>query len=108
MLRAGGGESGGGGGRRGQWRAARPRHLRARQRKTPATQADHPHHQIFAYSGSTPKRHALNPVSPNSDQHQFSATNIRMLPREMVMRVNKMITKEKMLRSVIKFSQLIL
>ena len=86
-----------GGGRRRQWRTARPRHLRARQRKTPATQADNPHHQSFAYSGSTPNRHALNPVSPNSDQHQFSATNIRMLPREMVMRVNKMITKEKML-----------
>ena len=31
-----------------------------------------------------------------------------MLPREMVMRVNKMITKEKMLSSVFKFSQLIL
>ena len=29
-----------------------------------------------------------------------------MLPREMIMRVNKMITKEKMLWSVIKLSQL--
>ena len=36
-----------------------------------------------------------NPLSPNSDQHQFSLNNIHMLPREMVMRVNKMITKEK-------------
>ena len=39
----------------------------------------------------------LNPLSPNSDQRQFSSNNIHMLPREMVMRVNKMITKDKML-----------
>ena len=39
----------------------------------------------------------FNPLSPNSDQHEFSPTNIHMLSREMVMRVNKMITKEKML-----------
>ena len=32
------------------------------------------------------------PSSPNSDQHQFSPNNIHMLPREMVMRVNNMIT----------------
>ena len=50
----------------------------------------------------------LNPLSPNSDQHQFSPNNIHMLPRKMVMRVNKIITKEKMLQSVIKFSLLIL
>ena len=37
----------------------------------------------------------FNPLSPNGDQHQFSANNIYMLPRGMVMRVNKMITKEK-------------
>ena len=47
----------------------------------------------------------LNPLSPNSDQHQFSLNNIHMLPREMVMRVNKMITKGKMLWSVIKLSK---
>ena len=34
----------------------------------------------------------LNPLSPNCDQDQFSPNNIHMLPREMVMRVNKMIT----------------
>ena len=34
----------------------------------------------------------VNPLSPNSDQHQFSPNNIHMLPKEMVMRVNKMIT----------------
>ena len=39
----------------------------------------------------------LNPFSPNIDQHQFSPNDIHMLPREMVMRVNKMITKGKML-----------
>ena len=38
-----------------------------------------------------------NPSSPNSDQHEFSPNTIRMLPREMVRRVYKMITKEKML-----------
>ena len=48
----------------------------------------------------------LNPLSPDSDQHQFSPKNIHMLPREMIMRVIKMITKEKMLWSVIKLSQL--
>ena len=36
----------------------------------------------------------INPLSPNSDQHQFSSNNIHILPREMAMRVNKMITKE--------------
>ena len=51
---------------------------------------------------------AINLLSPNSDQHQFSPDNIHMLPREIVMRVNKMITKEKMLWSVNKLSQLIL
>ena len=28
------------------------------------------------------------PISPNSDQHQFSPNNIHMLPRKMVLRVN--------------------
>ena len=32
------------------------------------------------------------PLSPDSDQDQFSPNNIHMLPREMVMRGNKMIT----------------
>ena len=39
----------------------------------------------------------FNPLSPDSDQHQFSPKNIHMLPRQMIMRVIKMITKEKML-----------
>ena len=39
----------------------------------------------------------LNPLSPNSDQHQFSPNNIYMLLIEMVMRVYKMITEGKML-----------
>ena len=38
----------------------------------------------------------LNPLSPNSEQHQFSSNNIQRLSRDEVMRKNKMITKEKM------------
>ena len=49
----------------------------------------------------------FNPLSPNSDQHQFSPDNIHMLSREMVTRVNQIITKEKMVWSFIKLSQLI-
>ena len=40
---------------------------------------------------------ADNPLSLDSDQYQFSPDNIHMLLREMIMRGNKMITKEKML-----------
>ena len=40
------------------------------------------------------------PYKPNRDQHQFSPNNIHTLSRD------KMITKEKMPRSFIKFSQL--
>ena len=49
----------------------------------------------------------LNPLSPNGDQHQFSPNNIHTLSRDKVMRINKMITIEKIARSFIKFSQLI-
>ena len=49
----------------------------------------------------------LNPLSANSDQQQFSPNNIHTLSRNKVMRINEMITKEKMPRSFIKFSQLI-
>ena len=38
---------------------------------------------------------SYNPLSPNSDQHQFSPNNIHTLSREMVMRINDMITCEK-------------
>ena len=34
----------------------------------------------------------FNPISPNSDQHQFSSNNIQTLSKEMVMRINNMIT----------------
>ena len=54
------------------------------------------------------KEVSVNPLSPNSDQHQFSPKDIHRLSREMVMRINKMINKEKMPQSFIKFSQLIL
>ena len=50
----------------------------------------------------------INPLSSNRDQHQFSPNDIHTLSRDKAMRINKMITKEKMLWSVIKFSQLIL
>ena len=49
----------------------------------------------------------FNPLSPNSDQHQFSPNNIHTRSREKIMRTNKMITKEKMPCSTLKFSQLI-
>ena len=49
----------------------------------------------------------FNPLSPNSDQHQFSPNNIHTFSRNKVMRINEMITKEKMRRSFIRVSQLI-
>ena len=39
----------------------------------------------------------FNPLSPNSDQHQFSLNNIRILSRDKVMRIVKMIAKGKCL-----------
>ena len=36
-------------------------------------------------------------LSRKTDQRQLSPNNIHILPREMVMRTNEMITKEKML-----------
>ena len=50
----------------------------------------------------------LNPLSRNSDQHQFSSNNIHTPSRDKVMRINKMITKEKIPWSFVKFSQRIL
>ena len=52
---------------------------------------------------STP--YPFNPLSPNGDQHQFPPNNIHTLSREKVMRIAKMITKEKMPWSFIKFFQ---
>jgi len=46
----------------------------------------------------------LNPLSPNSDQNQFSPNDIHTLSRDYVMRIDKMITKGKVLPSFIKFS----
>ena len=34
-------------------------------------------------------------LSPNDDQHQYSPNNIHTLLKYLVMRINKMITKEK-------------
>ena len=49
---------------------------------------------------SVPKQpsKSINPLSPKSDQHQFSPNNIHTLSREMVKRIiNQMITNGKML-----------
>ena len=52
----------------------------------------------FCLPGTTSCSSYINPLSPNSDQHEFSPNNIHMLPlREIVMRVNKMSIIEKML-----------
>ena len=53
----------------------------------------------------TRKRLAINPLCVNGDQHQFSPNNIHTLSRDKVMRINKMIIKEKMLWLFMKFSQ---
>ena len=37
----------------------------------------------------------ISPLSPNSDQHQFSLNDIHRLSRAKSMRINKMITKRK-------------
>ena len=46
---------------------------------------------------SQTKPAVLNPLRPNSDQHQSSPHNIHSLSRDEIMRNNKMITKEKSL-----------
>ena len=50
---------------------------------------------ISIYTRSRLQIISFIPLSSNSDQHQFSPKDIRSLSREMVMRINKMITKEK-------------
>ena len=54
-----------------------------------------------------PQATSYNPVSPNSDQCQFSPNDIHTLSRDTVTRINTVISKEKMPWSFIKFSQLI-
>ena len=39
----------------------------------------------------------INPLSPNSDQHQFSPNNIQWLSRDKIMRINKWSPKRKYL-----------
>ena len=51
---------------------------------------------------------AFNRLRPNSEQNQYSPTNIHRLSRDEVMRMNKMITKVKMSCYFINFCQLIL
>ena len=50
------------------------------------------HSRVLVCRGVTKN---IKPLSPDSDQHQYSPNNIHMLPREIVMRVNKMITFTK-------------
>ena len=45
--------------------------------------------RIISYS-------VINPLSSNSDQHQFSPNDTHTVSRDKVMRINKMITTEKM------------
>ena len=52
--------------------------------------------KLFLKKKASTNRLIINPLSLNSDQHQFSPDNIRPLSRDTVMRINKMITKEKM------------
>ena len=50
----------------------------------------------------------VNPLSPYNDQQQFSLNDVHTWSRDKVTRITKMIIKEKMPWSFIKFSQLIL
>ena len=45
----------------------------------------------------TPDYSPINPSSPKTDKHQFSPYIISMQSRDKVMRIDKMITKGKML-----------
>ena len=49
--------------------------------------------QCLIYS---PSDALFNPLSTNSDQHQISPNNIHTLSRDKVMRISKVITKDKM------------
>ena len=49
-------------------------------------------------------KEALVKKFPESNQHQFSPNRVNTPSREKVVRIGKMITKEKMCRSFIKFS----
>ena len=44
---------------------------------------------------SHPAIGALNPLSPNSDQHQISSCNINALSNRVVMRIRDMITQDE-------------
>ena len=48
----------------------------------------------LTFAGFT-SQYLFNPLSPNSDQHQFSSNNIHRLSSTTSMRINQMITKRK-------------
>ena len=52
---------------------------------------------ILGFKGLMAITSLFNPLSPNSDQQQFSPNNIHRLSRAKSMRINKMITKKKSL-----------
>jgi len=51
---------------------------------------------MIIFLESLPVGALVNPLSPNGDQHLFSPNDIHTLSRDKVMRIHKMITKEKM------------
>ena len=54
------------------------------------------HGPRFDRDCDAPQKFRINPLSPRSGQHQFSPNNIHTLSGDKVVRINKMITKEKM------------
>ena len=47
---------------------------------------------IVLHLFNTLQEQFFNPLSPNSDQHQFSPNNIHTLSRDEVMRIKKVVT----------------
>ena len=56
---------------------------------------------VFVQKHPRPTAMQVNPLSPIGDQHQFSTNEIHTSLRDKVMRMNDMITKEKMLWSFV-------
>ena len=48
--------------------------------------------KVFHKMTSINYSNTVNPLSPNGDQHQFSPNHIQRLSRDLVMRINKLIT----------------
>ena len=63
---------------------------------------------LISHPTLSPVNQIINPLSPRGDQQRFSPNNFDTLTRNKVMRINKIITKEKVPWSFFKFSRLIL